>query len=126
MAEVCSRSMTKNSVFVIRNHENRYLTKKHKWRSGNDKNILYRASEKDVALNELIEVNARDIMARLQLIVCELDERDQPLVEVLSEDPPEELEEDLAEQQAAEAFKQMVGNNDGKPALELVRNTAAS
>jgi len=118
--------MTKNSVFVIRNHENRYLTKKHKWRSGNDKNILYRTSEKDIALNELIEVNAKDIMARLQLIVCELDERDQPLVEVLTDDPPEELEEDLAEHQAAEAFKQMAGHSDGKPALELVRNNPAT
>ena len=124
MAEVCSRSMTKNSVFVIRNHENRYLTKKHKWRSGNDKNILFRAIEKDVALNELIEVNAKDIMARLQLIVCELDEHNHPIVEVLTDDPPEELEEDLAEQAAADAFSQMAGKNSGRPALELVRNTS--
>jgi hypothetical protein len=118
--------MTKNSVFVIRNHENRYLTKKHKWRSGNDKNILYRASEKDIALNELIEVNAKDIMARLQLVICELDDHDQPLVEVLTDDPPELLEEDLAEQQAAEAFKQMAGKSDGKPALELVRSNSST
>lgn len=118
--------MTKNSVFVIRNHENRYLTKKHKWRSGNDKNILYRAGEKDVALNELIEVNAKDIMARLQLITCELDDHNHPIVEVLTEDPPEELEEDLAEQSAAEAFAQMAGKDNGKPALELVRRTAST
>ena len=118
--------MTKNSVFVIRNHENRYLTKKQKWRSGNDKNILFRTSEKDIALNELIEVNAKDIMARLQLIVCDLDDRDQPLVDVLTDDPPETLEEDLAEQQAAEAFKQMAGRGSDKPALELVRNNSST
>lgn len=119
--------MTKNSIFVIRNHENRYLTKKHKWRSGNDKNILYRASEKDIALNELIEVNAKDIMARLQLVLCDLDDNNQPTVEVLADDPPEELEEDLAEQAAAEAFSQMAGkNNSGKPALALVQNNSGA
>lgn len=118
--------MTKNSVFVIRNHENRYLTKKHKWRSGNDKNILYRASEKDIALNELIEVNAKDIMARLQLVICELDDHGQPLVDVLTDDPPEVLEEDLAEQEAAEAFKQLAGQSENKPALELVRSNSST
>ena len=119
--------MTKNSVFVIRNHEKRYLTKKHKWRSGNDKNILYRASEKDVALNELIEVNAKDIMARLQLVLCDLDDNNQPIVEVLADDPPEELEEDLAEQAAAETFSQLAGKNPrAKPALELVHNSSGA
>ena len=114
--------MSKNSVFVIRNHENRYLTKKHKWRSGKDAGILFRATEKDVALNELIEVNAKDVMSRLQLVLCELDERDQPLVEVLTDDPPEDQEEDQAEQAATEAFNQMAGRAKGKPSLELVHS----
>lgn len=117
--------MSKNSVFVIRNHENRYLTKKHKWRSGKDVGILFRSSEKDVALNELIEVNAKDIMSRLHLILCELDDRDQPQVEVLTEDPVEEQEEDQAEQAASDAFAQMAGRAKGKPTLELVHNRSS-
>jgi len=81
--------MSKNSVFVIRNHDNRYLTKKHQWRSGNDRNTLFRTAEKDVALNELIEVNAKDVLARLQLLVVDLDDHEQPAVDVLADDPPE-------------------------------------
>lgn len=93
--------MSKNSVFVIRNHENRYLTKKHQWRSGNDRNVLFRSAEKDVALNELIEVNAKDVLARLQLLTVDLDDREQPRVEVLADDPPEETPEATLEQRVA-------------------------
>lgn len=113
--------MSKNSVFVIRNHDKRYLTKKHKWRSGNDRNILFRSAEKDIALNELIEVNAKDILARLQLIAVELDEDDQPLVEVLADDPPEELEADQTEQATADALASL-SSSKGKPNLELVHS----
>ena len=112
--------MLKNSVFVIRNHDNRYLTKKHKWRSGKDTAALFRSPERDIALNELIEVNAKDVMARLQLISCNLDDHDQPMVEVLADDPPEELEED----QTAETLAQVSSRPTGKPALELVHNNS--
>jgi hypothetical protein len=90
--------MSKSTVFVIRNHENRYLTKKRKWRSGTDNARLFRAVEKDIALNELIETNAHDIQARLELVECEIDNHKHPVVEVLAEDPPEALEEDAKEQ----------------------------
>lgn len=116
--------MSKNSVFVIRNHENRYLTKKHKWRSGKDTNILFRSAEKDVALNELIEVNSKNVMARLQLINCELDDRDQPRVDVLAEDPPEDMEEDRADQAVTEALAQISGHAKNKPSLELVHSNS--
>lgn len=113
--------MSKNSVFVIRNHENRYLTKKHKWRNGSDNSLLFRSAERDVALNELIEVNAKDIMARLQLVLCELDDRDHPAVEVLAEDPADDSTEDPADPALSEAVAQMAGQS-GKPALELAQN----
>lgn len=116
--------MSKNSIFVIRNHENRYLTKKHKWRSGADPGILFRSADKDVALNELIEVNAKDVMARLQLVSCELDERDRPCVEVLAADPPEDLEEDQADQAVADALAQISGRTKGKPSLELMHSNS--
>lgn len=96
--------MSADSVFVIRNHENRYLTKKHKWRSGKERQTLFRSAEKDVALNELIEVNAKDIMARLQLVLCEADDHGLPVVDVMADDPPEALEEDMADQVVADAF----------------------
>jgi len=114
--------MSKNSVFVIRNHENRYLTRKHQWRSGKDRHLLFRNAEKDVALNEMIEVNAKDILARLQLLVCELDDRDQPDVEVLTDDPPELIEADQAEQTVTEAFARLAGKKSGGAALGLVQS----
>jgi len=109
-------------VFVIRNQDNRYLTKKHQWRSGNNSNELYRAKERDVGLNELIEVNAKDIMARLELVECELSSQRQPVVEVLADDPPEAMEEaqlELGEEQSEEAVPQA-------PHLELVKSDTAS
>lgn len=77
------------SVFVIRNQDNRYLTKKHLWRCGAVNNELFRAKEKDIALNELIEVNSKDIMARLEIIECDMNTQRQPVVDVLTDDPLE-------------------------------------
>ncbi|MCB1616645.1 MAG: hypothetical protein KDI30_11575, partial [Pseudomonadales bacterium] len=47
-----------------------------------DNSILFVSPHRDIALNQLIEANARDIEARLELVDCEMDEKRLPLVEV--------------------------------------------
>ncbi len=114
-----SKSTEQKIVFVIRNQDLRYLTKKQQWRSGVDNSVLFRSSEKDIALNELIETNAKDVLARLELVECEVDKHNHPVVEVLADDPPEARAEDAADK----GDDSSGGNSEAdKPVLELVKN----
>ena len=72
-------------VFIIRNQNNLYLDKSQGWVSGKDINCVYRTGFHDEALNSLIEVNAKDISLRGEILEVELSEKKQPLLKV-SED----------------------------------------
>ena len=111
--------MSNKIVFVIRNQDDRYLTKKQQWVSGQDNSIVYRNVERDVVLNELIEVNAKDILARLELVEVELNSHKHPVVEVLADDPPEALDENEAEEGLGEF-------ESNQPNLELVKPSESS
>ncbi len=75
--------MIKN-VFVIRNHLEQYLDKHSRWISGKEANKLYRSEFHDEALNTLIEVNAKDINLRGEILTVNIDEKKRPVVEVSS------------------------------------------
>ena len=107
-------------IFVIRNQDDRYLTKKHLWRSGVMTGELYRAKEHDVALNELIEVNAKDVLARLEIVACEIDKQKQPVVEVLADDPSEGLDDSEGDVVA------VTEEPAQPPHLELVKKDSAA
>lgn len=70
------------SVFVIKNQHDLYLGKQQNWLSGKEKNAVYRADHHDEALNYLIEMNAKDISVRGEIIQTQLDEKKQPEIEV--------------------------------------------
>lgn len=69
-------------VFVIRNQDGLYLTKQHEWHTGDEANLLFKSDHHDVALNTLIEINAKDFTLRLEIIAVETNEKGIPLVDV--------------------------------------------
>lgn len=73
------------SVFIIINHQQQQLGKQAQWLETGDVAHCFRTPHYDIALNQLIESNARDIEQRLTLLECPLDEKGQP---VLSEASP--------------------------------------
>jgi len=89
------------TTFVIRNQEGQYLTKKSEWVSGKDGSVLYHQLHRDQALNQLIELNAKDIFLRGSAVELELSEKRRPIVIEYGPDPeqPELLE---AEQESGE------------------------
>ena len=74
--------MTERSLFVIRNQLEQYLDKQNGWQSGKDNNALYKTEHRDEALNTLIEINAKDISLRGQILEVPADEKKRPVVEV--------------------------------------------
>lgn len=81
-------------AYVIRNQLGQYLTRKGEWASGRDASILFHQPWFDQALNQLIEVNARDIDLRGKVVELAQDEKGRPLVEEFG---PEPVQPDLLE-----------------------------
>lgn len=74
--------MSTKRLFVIKNQFEQYLDKHSGWQSGKDAQTLYRADHHDQALNSLIEVNAKDISLRGEIIEVAMDDKKRPIVEV--------------------------------------------
>jgi hypothetical protein len=68
------------TVFVIRNHHGQFLGKQGQWIDESEPAAAWRSPHRDVALNHLIETNARDIEQRLLLLQCPMNLKDIPLL----------------------------------------------
>ena len=75
------------TAFVIRNQLGQYLTRKNEWVSGKDASILFNQPHYDQALNQLIEVNAKDIDLRGVVLELELDDKRRPVVVEFGPEP---------------------------------------
>lgn len=67
-------------VFVIRNQHGQFLGKQSQWLDESEPAAAWRSPHRDIALNHLIETNARDIEQRLLLLQCPLNDKDIPLL----------------------------------------------
>lgn len=76
-----------SELFVIRNDANLYLGKHGDWHNGSDPHAVFRSPHKDIALNELIEQNSRDISMRASVLAVGTDDKGLPKLEVLAEQP---------------------------------------
>ena len=67
-------------VFVICNQQGEFLGKQGQWLDESEPSAAWRSLHRDVALNHMIEINAREIDQRLVLLQCPLNEKDVPLL----------------------------------------------
>lgn len=103
------------NVFVIRNQHQQFLGKQGQWLDESEPQQAWRSPHHDVALNHLIEVNARDIEQRLVLMQCPLNDRDVPLlgdVEVPRKAAPVTFDEPEATDTPAPADDEAGGDVD--------------
>ena len=82
--------------FVVTNQHGHYYSKRKAWTDGREPARVYCVKHHDEALNTLLEINAKDIDLRGQVVAVDLDKRDLPLLTIsdvsLPEPEPEELE----------------------------------
>ena len=68
------------TLFIVRDAIGNLLTKDLSWTMGCTTTELFKTPHKDVALNQLLELNASDIGLRAQIITCEVDKRNRPVI----------------------------------------------
>jgi hypothetical protein len=69
-----------SEVFVIRNQNGCYWGKSKEWQDGRDPRALARYQHRDEAVNTLVELSARDIDLRGEVLAAPLSERGEPQV----------------------------------------------
>ena len=72
------------TLYVIRNQNQHYLGRRGEWLDGSHVPALFRTEHRDVAVNELVEVNLRDFDLRGEIIGVEAEGGDYPVVDVLN------------------------------------------
>ena len=68
------------TVFLLQNQDRLLLSKQGEWVDGREAGCLFRAQHRDEAVNQMVEVNARDYNLRIQLLECKLSERGFPVI----------------------------------------------
>lgn len=70
-----------SSVFLLQNQDKLLLNKQGEWVDGRDAASLFRSEHRDEAVNQMVEVNARDYTLRIRLLECSLTPRGLPRIE---------------------------------------------
>ena len=72
-------------IYILQSEDGLYLNKELEWSAAADANSVFRSEYKDVVLNQLIELNAKDITLRANVVACEPDSRGRPVLVSQSE-----------------------------------------
>ena len=115
-------------VFVIRNQLQQFWTRAGEWVDGREPQRLLKFRHRDEALNQLVELSARDIDLRGEVLRADVGERGEPVV-----NPSEHLTPTLAEIAAAKAAEkeaetaaeEAAAESDLGPAAEAEGNANA-
>ncbi len=91
-----------SQVFILQNQNQYFLNKHREWIDGHDAGLVYRTPHKDIALNEMIEVNSKDITQRIRILECEVNSRNHPLIDEEDLPPPAPKEEAATEDDSSE------------------------
>ena len=67
-------------IYVIKNHDESFLGRDLDWLDGSDASQIFNTEHRDIALNQLIELNAKDINLRAQIVECEADKKGRPIM----------------------------------------------
>lgn len=70
-----------SQVFVLQNQDGYFLSKKKEWVDGRDAAQLYRSPYQDEALNQMVEINAKDHVQRIMIVDCVLNDKRHPMLD---------------------------------------------
>lgn len=104
-----------DDVFIIRNQLGQYWIRAGEWVDGREPQRILKLKHQDEAVNLLVELSAKDIDLRGEVVTATLDEKGEPDVPPSSHQTPT-----LAEKAAAEAAlrDEAANDSDEPPTVE--------
>ncbi len=75
-------------TFLLQNQDKYLLSKNNEWVDGRDLRDLFKTPHRDVAMNQLFEVNSHDYQQRIHILECETKGHNLPLIEEADLPPP--------------------------------------
>ena len=67
-----------SELFILQNQHKLFLSKQNSWVDGQDVNLLYKSPYKDEAINQMVEVSAKDYTQRIKLVRCAMNDKGLP------------------------------------------------
>ena len=67
-------------VYILKTQNNLVLNKNFEWSSEPHRDTVFSSTHRDIALNQLIEINAKDISLRVSIVECEADSKGRPIL----------------------------------------------
>ena len=67
-------------IYILQTQDQRTLNRDLEWSSEADRTMVFCTPYRDIALNQLIELNAKDIDIRASIVECEADAKGRPLL----------------------------------------------
>ena len=68
------------TAFLLQNQHMLLLSKQREWTDATDLKCLYQTPHKDEAINQKVEVNAKDYTQRIHLLECTLNDKGLPII----------------------------------------------
>jgi hypothetical protein len=68
-------------IFILQNQQNLFWGKAKEWVDGYDANAVFKTPHKDEAINQMVELSAKDFMQRIKMIAAEADEKGVPVID---------------------------------------------
>lgn len=71
-----------NQIFILQNQDKLFFGKSKEWIDGYDAAGLFKTSFKDEAINQMVEISAKDYQQRVKIISCDADEKGLPCISI--------------------------------------------
>ena len=69
-------------IFVLQRHDTAVLSKDLDWNCDVTSNDIFYSPHRDIALNQLVELNTKQIDLRVNIIECEADANGRPVMQL--------------------------------------------
>lgn len=68
------------TLFILRDASGNYLTRGLTWTTDCAVTEVFQTPYKDIALNQLLELNAADVTLRASVVACQADGKNRPII----------------------------------------------
>lgn len=119
------------TVFVIQDTDGRYLNREAQWNDAESTVAVFYSPHKDIALNQLLEVNAQDVLLRAQVVACPSNAKGRPVITVdtvvnNAEGATAATTASITESITENITESITENTDTKPAAEAETDATTS